>query len=51
VTDIEQIMKYDVMGMPALVVDEKVLFSGKGMDVGDIITLFSKEDQSDHTSV
>lgn len=36
VEDIPSIMKYGVMSTPALVVDGKVLFSGKVASVGEI---------------
>lgn len=51
ITDMEQIMKYNILGMPALVVDEKVLFSGRGMGVGDLVKLLSKKNQFDDVPV
>lgn len=36
VTDIKDIMKYGVMSTPALVVDEKVKFTGKVPSVEDV---------------
>lgn len=42
VTEIQDIMSYGVMGMPALVVDEKVEVSGRIPDVSEIKTILSK---------
>lgn len=42
ITDIGEIMKYNVMGMPALVVDEKVEVSGRIPDVSEIKIILSK---------
>ncbi|MGI2169223.1 thioredoxin family protein [Shewanella sp. MF05960] len=39
VTDIAQIMNYGVMSTPALVVDDKVLLSGRLATVDEITTL------------
>lgn len=39
VTNIEDIIEYDIMGTPALVVDEKVIISGRVPSVKKIITL------------
>lgn len=39
VTDLDKIMDYGVMITPALVIDEKVLASGKLLSVSDIIAL------------
>ncbi|GGP87106.1 thioredoxin family protein [Shewanella ulleungensis] len=39
VTDIEKIMDYDVMSTPALVVDDKVLLSGRLATIDEITTL------------
>ena len=36
IEDIQSIMKYGVMSTPALVVDGKVIFSGKTASVGEI---------------
>ncbi|MFW6347525.1 MAG: thioredoxin family protein [Cyclonatronaceae bacterium] len=36
VTDYEEIMSYDIMSTPALVVDEKVLFAGSVPSVKDL---------------
>lgn len=42
VTDLSQIMAYGVMMTPALVIDEKVVSSGKLLSVGDIANLLKK---------
>ncbi len=39
VTDLDKIMDYGVMITPALVIDEKVLASGKLLSASDIIAL------------
>lgn len=41
VEDIPTIMKYGVMSTPALVVDEKVVSTGKLLSVSDVKGLFS----------
>ncbi len=42
VTDLDKIMDYGVMMTPALVINEKVVASGKIFAVSDIKTLLSK---------
>jgi len=42
VTEISEIMNYGVMGMPALVIDEKVVVSGRIPDIEEIKTFLSK---------
>jgi len=42
VTEIQDIMSYGVMGTPALVVDEKVVVSGRVPDVSEIKAFLSK---------
>ncbi len=42
VTDIKQIMGYGVMTTPALVIDEKVVSSGKLLSASDVIALLKK---------
>lgn len=42
ITDIADIMSYGVMGTPALVVDEKVLVSGRIPDVEEIKIMLNK---------
>ena len=42
VTDIEKIMSYGVMSLPALVVDEKVKVAGRVPDVAEIKTIISE---------
>jgi small redox-active disulfide protein 2 len=42
VEDFRDIMKYGVMTTPALVVDEKVVSSGKVLKTKDIVKLLSK---------
>lgn len=41
VTDISDIIKYGVMSTPALVVDEKVLASGRVLDVSELKEIFT----------
>lgn len=41
VEDLVSIMKYGVMSTPALVVDGKVVFSGKVTSVGEIVGVLS----------
>ena len=43
VTDLDKIMDYGVMMTPALVIDEKVLASGKLLSVSDIVALIKGE--------
>ena len=42
VTDLQKIMEYGVMSMPALVVNEKVVAMGKVLKSNDIIALLHK---------
>ncbi len=42
ITDMEIIMSYGVMSMPAIVVNEKVVSMGKVLNTQDIITLFNR---------
>ena len=42
VTDMEKIMQYGVMSMPALVVNEQVVSMGKVLKVNDVETLLKK---------
>ena len=42
VTDMEKIMRYGVMSMPALVVNEKVVSMGKVLKSNDVIALLHK---------
>ncbi len=42
ITDIQDIMSYGVMGLPALVIDEKVVSSGRILDVEEIKSIISK---------
>lgn len=42
VTDMQKIMEYGVMSMPALVVNEKVVSMGKVLKVTDVEKLFHK---------
>lgn len=41
VQDIADIMEYNVMAMPALVIDEKVVMKGKVPSVKEVISLIS----------
>ena len=42
ITDMQKIMEYGVMSMPAIVVNEKVLVMGKVLKTNDVITLLHK---------
>ena len=42
ITDMEKIMNYGVMSMPAIVVNEKVVSAGKVLKVADVETLLKK---------
>ncbi|MFA5961669.1 MAG: thioredoxin family protein [Parcubacteria group bacterium] len=42
ITDILEIMKYGVMGTPALVINEKVETTGRIPDISEIKTVLSK---------
>ena len=42
ITDIEKIMHYGVMSLPALVIDEKVKFSGRIPNAEELKKLFFK---------
>jgi len=41
VTDIEEIMSYDIMSTPWLVIDWGVVSSGKVLDIGEIVELIN----------
>ena len=43
ITDMEKVMEYGVMSMPALVVNEKVVSMGKVLKTADVIKLIEKE--------
>ena len=40
--DLMQIMNYNVMSMPGLVIDEKVVSAGKKLSIADVKTLLTK---------
>jgi small redox-active disulfide protein 2 len=42
ITDMQKVMEYGVMSMPALVVNEKVVSMGKVLKSSDVITLLHK---------
>ncbi|MCR4644680.1 MAG: thioredoxin family protein [Oscillospiraceae bacterium] len=42
ITDLQQIMEYGAMSMPALVVNEKLVSSGKVLKPADIVKLLAK---------
>ena len=42
ITDMQKVMEYGVMSMPALVVNEKVVAMGKVLKSNDIIALLHK---------
>ena len=42
ITDMQKVMEYGVMSMPALVVNEKVVFMGKVLKSDDVIALLHK---------
>lgn len=42
ITDLQKVMEYGVMSVPALVVNEKVISTGKVLKVGDIQELLEK---------
>lgn len=42
ITDMQKVMEYGVMSMPALVVNEKVVSMGKVLKVSDVISLLNK---------
>ena len=43
ITDMQKVMEYGVMSMPALVVNEKVVSSGKLLKADDIVKLLRTE--------
>lgn len=43
ITDMEKVMEYGVMSMPAIVVNEKVVSMGKVLKTADVIKLIEKE--------
>ena len=42
ITDMQKVMEYGIMSMPALVVNEKIVSMGKVLKPNDIITLLHK---------
>ena len=48
ITDIEAIMGYGAMGMPALVVDNKIFCSGRVPNTEEIKTLLKNQKQEDN---
>ena len=42
ITDMEKIVNYGVMSMPALVINEKVVSMGKALKPAEIISLLKK---------
>ena len=42
VTDMQKIMEYGVMSMPALVVNERVVAMGRVLKANEIVTLLQK---------
>ena len=44
ITDMQKVMEYGVMSMPALVVNEKVVSMGKVLKISDVINLLSKSE-------
>lgn len=42
ITDMQKVMEYGVMSMPALVVDEKVVAMGKVLKAADVVALLHK---------
>ena len=42
ITDMEKVMAYGVMSMPALVVNEKVVAMGKVLKAADVVALLHK---------
>lgn len=42
ITDMQKVMEYGVMSMPAIVVNEKVVAMGKVLKPNDVITLLHK---------
>lgn len=48
ITDIEAIMGYGVMSTPALVVDNKVICSGRVPDVEEIKTMLTEQKQENN---
>ena len=42
ITDMQKVMEYGVMSMPALVVNEKVIAMGKVLKAADIVSLLHK---------
>ncbi|MGN0173401.1 MAG: thioredoxin family protein [Acutalibacteraceae bacterium] len=44
ITDMQKVMEYGVMSMPALVVNEKVVSMGKVLKIPDVINLLSKSE-------
>lgn len=46
ISDIGEIMSYNVMNMPVLIVDEKIIFSGSVPGVGEVKNSLSKKEKS-----
>lgn len=42
ITDMSKIMEYGVMSMPAIVINEKVVFAGKVLTIAGVIKLFGE---------
>lgn len=51
VTDIVDIMSYNIMSTPWIVVDGKVVWTGKNLDVDTIINLIKWEENKETTEV
>ena len=43
ITDLQKVMEYGVMSMPALVINEQIVSMGKVLKVTDIIKLFKEQ--------
>lgn len=42
ITDMQRVMEYGVMNMPALVVNENIVSMGKALKANDVVTLLRK---------
>ena len=45
ITDMQKVMSYGVMSMPAIVVHEKVVAMGRGLQTAEVISLLQRQEE------